>query len=221
MNETKTSAPDGGLSAEQQGLRLPPDLELLELVGQSRWARTYKAHYEGETIALRAYTDNAASWYRKKLDKNVAVFEMLQNRKFRAKPELLPYTAKPIRVIGQDGKQSLCFLQEFVDGLTLEELGRQQGGIPGYLLEIGQAIASYCEENQIAGIDQFMGHALFRKENKGWTPIMYDFKHIPEEPKKPAGPSFLSRLGFGSRNSPATTGFMRDWRALEAKLQRS
>jgi hypothetical protein len=169
---------------------------------------------------LKAYTDNAANWYRKKLDKNIAVFEMLQNRSYRAKPELLPYTAKPIRVIGQDGKASLCFLQEFVDGITLEELGRQHGRIPGYLMQTGESIARYCEENEVAGIDQFMEKVLFRNENNAWTPVMFDFKQIPAEPKKPAGPSFLSRLGIGARQD-GPSGFMKAWKALDEKLQKS
>lgn len=205
------------MTAEQMGLRLPPELELGERLGENRWQVVYRAHYQGEDIVVKAYSESGANWYRKKLDKNIGVFEMLQNRSYRAKPELLPFTAKPIRVIGQDGSMSLCFLQEFVDGLTLEELATQEGGVPGYLMQTGESIARMCEEKQIKGINEFMQGVRFRKTGNAWTPVMFDFRHIPAEPKgSNEKPSFLSRLGFGSRRQE-TSGFMRDWEAIQRK----
>lgn len=218
MDDRHSEGQGSGLDPDTEGLRLPAGLELLERLGRSRWATVYRATFEGETIALKAYTDGAADWYRKKVDKNVAVFEMLQNRSFRQQPDLLPYTAKPLRVIGQDGKLSLCFLQEYVDGPTIDELGEREGSIPGYLIRTGENIARSCEEKGIEGIDQFMDKVRFQREGQAWVPRMFDFKHVPTEArKKPArGGSLLSRLGFGARPGEPT-GFLRDWVAAQRR----
>lgn len=208
------------MMAEAHGLQLPPELELGERLGKNRWQSVYRASYQGEAVVVKAYTESAATWYRKKLDKNIGVYEMLQNRAYRAREELLPYTAKPIRVIGQDGSCSLCFLQEFIDGPTLEELAAEEGKVPGYLLQTGEAIARVCEEKRIKGINEFMRGARFRKQGNAWVPVMFDFRHIPTEPAKPqTGGSFLSRLGFGSRRHE-TTGFMKDWETVERKYRK-
>lgn len=207
------------MTAEQQGLHLPPDLELGERLGENRWQIVYRAHYQGEDIVVKAYSQSGAQWYRKKLDKNIGVYEMLQNRAYRAKPELLPFTAKPIRVIGQDGKYSLCFLQEFVDGPSLSELAASEGGVPGYLLQTGESIARTCEEKDIKGINEFMHGVRFRKEGNAWSPVMFDFRHIPAEPvqtREKGG--LLSKLGIGRRRSE-TTGFMKDWEAVASQFR--
>lgn len=207
------------MSSESHGLHLPDDLQPGERIGKNRWLSVYRANYQGEEIVIKAYTESAASWYRKKIDKNIGVYEMLQNRAYRAKPDLLPFTAKPIRVIGQDGSYSLCFLQEFIDGPTFEELAAQEGKVHGYLLQTGESIARLAEEKSIAGIDQFMKGVRFRKTGNAWTPVMFDFRHIPSEIKKPqGGSSFMSRLGFGGRGTN-TTGFMKDWEAVARKYK--
>ncbi len=146
---------------------------------------------------------------------------MSQNRAFRKVPALLPYTAKPIRVIGQDGRFSLCFLQEFIDGLTVEELGAKLGHLPEGLFQVGRVIAQTCEDEGIQGIDQFMRNTLVRKKAGQWFPVIHDFKHVPAEgSKKKSAPSFLSRLGLGGKGAQET-GFIKEWRALSARLAKA
>lgn len=212
MDASIVDAQGSGLTPESEGLRVPAGLDLMERLGASHWVVVYKARFEGDLIVLKVYTDAAADWYRRKLDKNVAVFEMMQNRKYRRVPELLPHTAKPLRVIGQDGRYTLAFMQEFVDGLTLEELGEVEGGIPGYLIRTGENLARVCEEKQIPGIDRFMNKCRFRREGNAWVPTMFDFKHpLPNDAGKQGRSSLLSRLGVGGARAGQAPGFLGIW----------
>jgi hypothetical protein len=174
----------------------------------------YRASFQGDVLALKAYHPDAVTWYRNRHGLNIAVHEMAQNRAYRQIPELLPYTAKPLRVIGQDGKVSLCFLQELVKGIPVEELGKRVDKMPEGLLEVGRRIARICSDHDLAGIDQFLRSTRVREHAGQWTPVIHDFKHVPVEPAKPqARPSILSRLGLGGRksNDPA---FVQHWAGL-------
>lgn len=220
MNERTPEAPQGGLDPKAEGLDLPAGIELLEKIGTGSTATVYKATFQGDTVALKAYKASAADWYKKKLDKNIAVYEMMQNRSFRKHKELVDYTAKPYRVIGQDGKHSLCYLQEYVDGISIEELGQRYGSIPGYLMHTGELIARACEEHSIAGIDQFMKDCKLRKVSSSWMPVMYNFKHVPSNSGKDRKRSLLQRIGL-DRRPPLPTGFMGDWEALNRRLEKT
>jgi len=219
MNDAASDARAEGLDPDAEGLKLPSGLELVEKIGTGRAGTVYKAVFQGETIALKAYKRSAADWYRKKLDKNIAVYEMMQNRAFRKQPDLVAYTAKPIRVIGQDGKLSLCFLQEYVDGITLEQLGDRYGSLPGYLMKTGEAIARTCEEHSIKGVDDFMKGVKVRQNASTWVPVMFDFKHIPSDRPREVKPGLLQRLGL-NRRPPDTPGFMGEWEALNRRLEK-
>lgn len=219
MTDTNDDRAATGLDPAAEGLTLPDGIVLLEKVGSGRAATVYKARFQGDTVALKAYKSNAASWYRKKLDKNIAVYEMMQNRAFRKHPDLIKYTAKPLRVIGQDGKASLCFLQEYVDGITLQQLGDRYGQIPGYLMRTGEAIARFCEEHDIKGVDDFMKGVKLRQSASTWVPIMFDFKHIPSAQPQEVKPGLLQRLGLNKR-PPVSPGFMGDWETINIKLEK-
>lgn len=217
MTDIHAESPPSTLDPADEGLNLPPGIELQEKLGAGRAGTVYKARFQGETIALKAYKVSAADWYRKKLDKNIAIYEMMQNRAFRKHKELVEYTAKPLRVIGQDGKCSLCFLQEYVDGVTLEQLNEQLGQIPGYLVRTGEMIARACEEHGLDGIDEFMKGVKFRQGANSWTPVMFDFKHVPSGASKSTGPSLFQRLGL-NRRSQGPQGFVGEWQALSERL---
>ncbi|MEM1412707.1 MAG: hypothetical protein AAGH19_10155 [Pseudomonadota bacterium] len=214
---TESSAP--GLDPAAEGLKLPAGIDLIEKVGSGRAATVYRARFQGDVVALKAYKPSAADWYRKKLDKNIAVYEMMQNRAFRKHKDLIKFTAKPYRVIGQDGKSSLCYLQEFVDGITIAELGDRYGSIPGYLMRTGEVIAQTCEERSIPGIDEFMRHCRLRQNASTWMPVMFDFKHIPAERPKEGKKSLLQRIGL-DRKPPLPPGFMGEWESLNRRLEK-
>lgn len=201
-------------------LDLPDGIEVLDPLGGGRYGQVYKARFQGEDVALKTYTQRAIDWYRKKLNVNIAVHEMARNREFRKVPALVPYTAKPLRVIGQDGKGTLCFLQEFIDGLTLEQLAEKVGHLPHSLLSAGKLIDRSCEEAGLEGVDTIMREVLVRQQSGQWVPVMYDFKHPPQaRPARGGGGSLLARLGLG-RGKTARSGFLQDWERLAQRLEK-
>lgn len=220
METTTREAQGPGLTPESEGLVLPPGITLLEKTGSGRSCTVYKVTFQGETLALKSYTKDAINWYRNKKGLNIAVHEMMQNRAFRHVPELLPYTAKPVRVVGQDGSCSLCFLQEFVVGISVADLAARLGKLPGGLYEAGRKIANLCAEKELAGIDQFLHNTLVREHAHTWTPVIHDFKHLAQHSpsKSSEGPSLLARLGLRSKN-PDEPAFIRHWRSLEGKVK--
>ena len=218
MDNRSAEAQGPSLTPESEGLKLPPGLGLLRRVGAGRMCTVYQASFQGETVALKAYHPDAVTWFRNRHGLNMAVHEMAQNRAFRQVPELLPYTAKPIRVIGQDGSVSLCFLQEFIQGSTVEALASRLGKLPEALLEVSRRISRLCSDRGLQGLDQFMHSTLVREHAGQWTPVIMDFKHLPvEAPDRTSqGKSLLARLGLRGKNSQDPE-FIRHWLSLPGK----
>lgn len=203
-------------SAAQQlgGLRLPPELEPLEVAGSGRRSITFRANYRGEVLALKVYRPEAIDAYRKKHDVNIGVFEMSRNRALRKIPELLPYVAKPIAVMGHDGSCSLLFLQEFIDGVTLKELAAQNNGVPDSVLEAGEKIVLEAELNDIHDLDLAYDRILVRKTKGVWLPVLSDFNEMPKS-EKPAGLFSSIALKTGMRKkSHGDRKNLQQWRTL-------
>ena len=219
MSESTQQPSQSGLDPRAEGLNLPSGIELIEKLGTGRAATVYKATFQGDLVVLKAYKPSASDWYKKKLNKNIAVYEMMQNRSFRKHKDLVDYTAKPYRVIGQDGKSSLCYLQEYIDGITIEELGERYGSIPGYLMRTGEVIAQTCEEHSIGGVDEIMKDCKLRQTAGTWMPVMVDFKHVPSDRGRESKRSLLQRIGL-DRKPPLPPGFLGDWEALNRKLEK-
>lgn len=217
MDNATSEAQGPSLTPESEGLKLPAGMVLEEKLGTGRMCTVYRAAFQGETVALKAYHPEAVTWYKNRHGLNIAVHEMAQNRAFRQVPELLPYTAKPIRVIGQDATVSLCFLQELVKGIPVEELARRLDRMPEGLLETGRRIARICADRKLAGIDQFLHSTRVREHAGQWTLVIHDFKHVPAEAARvEARPSLLSRIGLGGRKSQ-DPAFVQHWASLAGK----
>lgn len=218
MNGISNQSKESKLDPESLGLKLPPGLELEFKIGEGSCGPVYKARFQGETVALKAYSSQAIANYQKRHQVNLAVFEMYQNRLFRRVPQLFPYTAKPIRVLGQDRKVSLCFLQEYVEGVTLQELGKRMGRLPQSLLEAGDIITQVSQSADIRGVDQFMQNIMVRENAGDWLPVIHDFKHVPRP--QASKRSLLGLLGMG-RKSNMQGEFVQQWRDFSARLEKA
>ncbi|NND45891.1 MAG: hypothetical protein HKN58_11255 [Xanthomonadales bacterium] len=194
---------------EVGGLRLPPDLEPISVAGKGRRSITFKASYRGDTVAMKAYRPEFIKTYRDKYDVNIGVFEMSRNRAFRKVPELLPYAAKPLAVIGHDGRYSLLFLQEFIDGIPLTTLAEQNKGLPDSVLESGETIVRAAEMNDLHDLDLFYKNIMVRKVRGAWQPVIHDFNQMPQHlfPPNP-----VLKLAF---KSGARKFSHRDYRCLQ------
>ena len=124
---------------------LPPDVIPDRRVGEGRRSVVYRCRYRGETAAVKVYRPTFIDKYREKYGVDIARFEMQRNRDVRDVPGLRDYTAKPLAVIGGDGRHDLAFLQSFVDGIPLVRLGRENRGLPAELLAAGREIVRLVE----------------------------------------------------------------------------
>ncbi|MDX1460701.1 MAG: hypothetical protein R3348_06545 [Xanthomonadales bacterium] len=183
---------------ELGGLRLPPQLEPVSVAGEGRRSITFKARYRSETVAMKAYRPEFIESYRRRYDVNIGVFEMSRNRAFRKVSELQPFAAKPLAVLGQDGRCSLLFLQEFVTGIPLTELGRQENGLPESVLEAGETIVRMAELNGLHDLDLFYKNILCRQVRGVWQPVLHDFNLMPQH-EYPPNPVLKLAFKTGAR----------------------
>jgi len=182
-------------------LNFPSGLELESVAGEGRRSIVYKARYRAETVALKIYRPEFVEKYRKKYNVNIADFEMSRNEAFRRVPKLFRYAAKPLGVIGKDGKHSLAFLQEFINGITLMELGRKKGGLPGSVLQAGEVIVKEAEAVGLHDLDLFYKNILVREQEGVWYPVIYDFNLMPQY-RYPPNPllAFMYRTGLHKKS---------------------
>lgn len=159
---------------------LPPDLELERRVGEGRRSVVYRARYQGETIAAKVYRPEFIHKYRQKYGVDIARFEMQRNRAVRDVPGLRVYTARPLAVVGGDARHDLAFLQSFVDGIPLVQLGRELGALPDSLLAAGQTIVARAEAAGLHDLDLYYRNILVRQFDGDWIPALHDFNLMPQ-----------------------------------------
>ena len=180
-------------------LTLPENTELLEVAGKGRCSVTFKANYRDEIVALKAYRPEIVKQYRKKYDVNIAVFEMSRNREFRKVRELFPYSAKPIMVQGHDGSVSLCFMQEFIEGIPLTQLAEQNRGLPASVLEAGELIARAAGQAGLHDLDLDYKNVLVRQQSGRWLPVIHDFNQVPGDHSGSGAIMGLLKKGMGRK----------------------
>ena len=194
--------------------------EPLEVAGEGSCSITFRANYRGDTVAMKVYRPEVIERFKKKHGNNIAVYEMSQNRVFRKIPELLPFTAKPLAVMGHDGKCSLMFLQEFINGVKLSELAERNKGIPESVLEAGETIVRDAELNELFELDLDANDILVRKQAGRWLPVLTDFNHVT---KKEASSNPLRKFALKTgmrKKSHQDYKHLEQWRALSARSAR-
>lgn len=192
--------------------QLPPGLEPGDRLGEGRRSIVYKASWQGRTVALKLYRPEFVEKYRRKYGLDIARFEHDRNRTFIDVPGLAPYAAKPIGIFGQNDGFSPGFLQEYIDGLPLTELGLREGGLPAEVLEAGKRIVHLAESAGLHDLDLFFRNVLVRQTKEGWVPVIHDFNLVPQHlfPPNPfLRAAYLLRL---RKNSHRDYRCIRQWR---------
>ena len=193
-------------------VKLPPGLQLERPLGAGRRSEVWAVQYAGRPAALKLYRASFIEKYRARHGINIARFEWSRNCAFRAVPGLAEYAAAPLALIGLDGSCSLGFVQERVDGLSLVELGRREGGLPRSVLEAGRIIVHRAEAAGLHDLDLYFENVLVRRRRGRWLPVLHDFNLLPQ-PEYPPNP-FLAlayRTGL-RRKSYRDYRCIRQWR---------
>jgi len=190
------------------GLKLPDTLKIQDVAGEGRRSITYRASYQGEIIALKAYRQAFIEKYHQRFDLNIAQFEFDRNSAFYGVEALQPYAARPIGLLGVRDQYSLCFLQEFINGPTLVELAQQNRGLPKSVLDAGQEICETAEANGLHDLDIYYKNVMMRQQQGVWLPVLHDFNLLPQH-LYPRNPFLALAYLTGLR-----TKSHRDWRCL-------
>ena len=190
-------------------LKLPAHVLPLEMAGEGRRSVTFKAQCNGEILALKVYRQEFIHKYRQRYRLNIAKFEFERNQQFYDTDILRPYAARPIGVLGIDDGYNLCFLQEFIDGLTLVELADLHRGLPQSVLDAGRTICREAEAAELHDLDIFYKNVMVRKVGDTWLPVLHDYNLIPQY-QHPPNPFLALAYLTGIRRKSH-----RDWRCLK------
>ena len=121
----------------------------------------------------------------------------------------MPFTAKPLAVMGHDGRCTLMFLQEFIDGMHLTELAEKNKGLPDSVLEAGETIVRVAEMNEMYDLDIYYKNVMVRKQSGIWQPVLHDFNLMPQS-EHPPNPFLTLAIKTGIRKKSH-----RDYRCLQ------
>lgn len=158
---------------------LPPGITLGERAGEGRRSVVYRGQFNGRAVAVKIYRPEFIEKYRQRYGVCIAAFEWQRNRAVFDTPGLRPYAAEPLTVI-DDARHGLAFVQEFIDGESLVELGRRQGELPDSVLRAGDEILREADRAGLHDLDLYYRNILVRERDGKWLPVLHDFNLMPQ-----------------------------------------
>jgi serine/threonine protein kinase len=191
-------------------LVLPTEIDIIQELGSGRRSQAYLANYRGKTAAVKVYKPEYIEKYQSQYKVNIGEFEFSRNKiAFEASP-LTKYVAEPYQLFSPEQGYDLAFVQEYVDGIWLEELMEQSRGLPETVLEAGYYIVEQAAKLGLYDLDIPPGNIRLRQNDSGeWIPKLYDFNLMPQHIRPPN--PFMAigfKLGLRSKNH-------RDYRSLK------
>jgi hypothetical protein len=118
-------------------------------------------------------------------------------------------------VLGHDGKQSLCFIQEFIEGRSLVELAKELGEVPQSVLEAGEVIARAGEQAGLDNLDLDYRNTIVRQNTGRWLPVIHDFNAPPGD--HASGRAFL---GLFKKGPQSAHELVREWSRFSKECAR-
>ncbi len=165
---------------QQETPKMPGDIEIISFLGKGNRAYVYKAKLDDKDIVVKLYKKNVIEKYKSKYKVDIAEFEAGRNEAMYNIDEIRGFIAKPYRVYSSDSEFSHSIVQEFVTGVTLEELIGELGYLPEKILEIGYQVVKCAEENGIHDLDISVGNVMAHQFDGKWKLTLYDFNIMPQ-----------------------------------------
>lgn len=211
LRRKKSRLKQSGWRPPPDPVNVPPDIEILEMIGQGRRSCTYRAQFQGRQVAVKVYRLEYLHRYRWRFRIHLAQFEHDRNRAFWDCPALRPYTVEPLRVLGVTDDYSPAFVQSWAEGIQLPNWVKQYGPVPAETLAAGYRIVATAAALGLHDLDISPGNIKLHKLADGWIPLIYDFNLLPQHlyaPNPLRGLAF--RLGLrppGYRDCAALEGW--------------
>ena len=191
-------------------LTLPPDINIIQEIGSGRRSHAYLAEYLDNTIVVKVYNDAYIEKYQHQYKVNIGEFEYQRNKLAFETEALTQFVAKPYFLLTKEDGYSLALVQEYVEGIWLEDLIIQSQGIPKEVVEAGYLIVREAAKIGMYDLDISPGNVRVQQNDSGkWMPKLYDFNLMPQHMYSPN--LFMAigfKLGLRSKNH-------RDYRSLK------
>ncbi len=191
-------------------LVLPTEIDIIQELGSGRRSQAYLAKYLDKTVAVKVYKPEYIEKYQSQYKVNIGEFEFSRNKIAFEAIALTNYVAEPYQLFRPEQGYDLAFVQEYVDGIWLEELMEQSRGLPETVLRAGYYIVEQAAKVGLYDLDIPPGNIRLRQNDSGeWIPKLYDFNLMPQHIRPPN--PFMAigfKLGMRSKNH-------RDYRSLK------
>lgn len=185
-----------------QKLTLPSDIKIIQGLGQGRRSQVYLADYSGSCVVVKVYKQEYIEKYHDQYKVNIGEFEFSRNSAAYQHENLRRYIARPYLLLKPEQGYELMYVQEYVDGVWLEDYMDQNRGLPDEVLKAGYYIVEQAAKVGLYDLDIPPGNIRLVKCERGvWIPKLYDFNLMPQHicPSNP----FMAlgfKLGLRSKN---------------------
>jgi hypothetical protein len=191
-------------------LVLPTEIDIFQELGSGRRSQAYLANYQDRKVVVKVYKQEYIEKYRSQYKVNIGEFEYARNKTAFETGTLRKYVAEPYRLLRPEQGYDLALVQEYVDGIWLEDLLEQLQGLPEEVLKAGYFIVEQAAKVGLYDLDISPGNIRLRQNAADeWLPQLYDFNLMPQHicPPNP----FMAigfKVGLRSKNH-------RDYRSLK------
>lgn len=183
-------------------LALPKDINFIKPLGAGRRSQVYLADYLGNAVVVKVYKHEYIDKYRLQYKVNIGEFEHARNTAAFQSEQLRKYIARPYKLLQPEQGYQLALVQEYVDGVWLEDLINQLKGLPEEVVEAGYFIVEQAAKLGLYDLDISPGNIrVVQDDNKQWSPKLYDFNLMPQHICPPNPFMALGfKLGLRSKN---------------------
>lgn len=192
-------------------VHVPPEIEILERIGEGKRTCTYRVLFNGKLAALKVYRAGVMRRYRWRFNIHLAQFEHDRNRAFWDNPALRRYTVEPLRLLGVNDSYSPAFVQAWAGGERLTDYVARHGIVPAQVLADGHALMRAAHAAGLYDLDLNAGNIKLLESDGRLSPLIYDFNLLPQHQHAPNPFRWLSfRLGLrhpGYRDYAALEGW--------------
>jgi len=153
---------------QQESPEMPGDIEVISYLGKGNRSYVYKAKLDDKDIVVKLYKKDVIEKYKSKYKVDIAEFEAGRNAAMYNIDEIREFVAKPYRVYSSVSEFSHSIVQEYVSGVTLENLIGDLGYLPETILETGYRVVKCAEKNGIHDLDISVGNVMAHQLDGEW-----------------------------------------------------